>query len=107
MTDEEAFHAFISGLQLHLPEHVGTHVQGDLQAAIAMAQHLEVYGGGDGAKTTSKGPKKLKNHKKGNVAQVEGSSSRGIVQVLQVMKKQQKKGEGSGGSGGKKTKRGG
>ena len=68
MTDEEAFHTFISGLQPHLQEHVGAHVQGDLEAAIAMAQRLEVYRGGDGAKTGSKGPKKFKKDKKGNVA---------------------------------------
>ena len=68
MTDEEAFHAFLSGLQPHLQEHVGAHEQGDLEAAIAMAQHLEVYHDGDGAKMSSKGPKKFKNQKKGNVA---------------------------------------
>ena len=28
MTNEEAFHAFLSGLQPHLQEHVGAHVQG-------------------------------------------------------------------------------
>ena len=107
MTDEEAFHAFLSGLQPHLQEHVGAHVQGDLEAAIAMAQRLEVYRGGDGAKTSGKGPKKFKNQKKGNVAQVEGSSSGGTVQVVQVVRKQPKKGKGGAGSGGKKTKRGG
>ena len=42
MTDEEAFHTFLSGLQPHLQEHVGAHVQGDLEAAIAMIQRLEV-----------------------------------------------------------------
>ena len=68
MTDEEAFHTVISGLQPHLQEHVGAHVQGDLEAAIAMVQGLEVYRGGDGAKTTDKGPKKFKNQKKGSVA---------------------------------------
>ena len=68
MTDEEAFHIFISGLRPHLQEHVGVHVQGDLEAAIAMVQCLEVYSVGDGAKTASKGPKKFKNQKKGNVA---------------------------------------
>ena len=108
MTDEEAFHAFLSGLQPHLQEHVGAHVQGDLEAAIAMAQRLEVYRGGDGAKTTNKGSKKFKSQKKGNVTQVEGGSSGGTVQVVQVVKKpQQKKGKGGSGSGGKKTKRGG
>ena len=58
MTDEEAFHAFLSGLQLQLQEHVRAHVQGDLEVAIAMAQRLEVCRGGDGAKTSGKGPKK-------------------------------------------------
>ena len=61
MTDEEAFHAFLSGLQPHLQEHVGAHVQGDLEAAIAMAQRLEAYHGGDGAKASRKGPDKLKS----------------------------------------------
>ena len=87
MTGEEAFHTFISGLQPHLQEHIGAHVQGDLEAAIAMAQRLEVYRGGDGAKTASKGPKKFKKDKEGNVAQVEGSSSGGPVQVVQAVKK--------------------
>ena len=90
MTDEEAFHAFLSGLQPHLQDHVGAHVQGDLEAAIAMAQRLEVYRGGDGAKTSGKGPKKFRNQKKGNVAQVKGSSSGGTMQVVQVVKKQPK-----------------
>ena len=108
MTDEEAFHTFIFRLQLHLQEHVGSHVLGDLEAAIAMAQRLEVYRGGEGAKTASKGPKKFKNQKKGNVAQVTGSSSGGTVQVVQAMKKQQpKKGKGGSGLGRKKAKRGG
>ena len=108
MTDEEAFHTFLSGLQPHLQEHVGAHVQGDLEAAIAMAQCLEVYRGGDGAKAGEKGPKKFKKQKKGMSAQVKGSSSGGTVQVVQVVKKpQQKKGKGGSGSGGKKAKRGG
>ena len=73
-----------------------------------MAQRLEVYHVGDGAKATGKGPKKFKNQKKGNVAQVEGSSSGGTVQVVQVVKTlQQKKGKCGSGNGGKKTKRGG
>ena len=61
MTDEEAFHTFIFGLQPHLQQHVGPHVQGDLEAAIAMAQRLEVYCGGDRAMASGKGPKKFKN----------------------------------------------
>ena len=44
------FHAFLSRLAPQLQEHVGGHVQGDLEAAMAMAQRLEVYRGGDGAK---------------------------------------------------------
>ena len=42
MIDEEGFHAFLFGLQLHLQEHVSAHVQGDLDTAIVMAQCLEV-----------------------------------------------------------------
>ena len=66
---------------------MGAHVQGDLGAAIAMAQRLEVYHGGDAVKAGGKGPKKFKNQKKGMPAQVEGSSSRGTGQVVQVVKK--------------------
>ena len=57
-------------------------MEGDLEAAITMAQRLEIYRHGDGAKTMGKGPKKFKNQKKGNLAQVEGSSSGGTVQVV-------------------------
>ena len=86
MTDEEAFHTFLSGLQPHLQEHMGAHVQGDLEAALAMAQRLEVYRGGDRAKAGEKGPKKFKKQKKGMSAQVEGSLSGETVQVVQVVK---------------------
>ena len=67
---------FLPGIQPHLHEHVGAHVQGDLEAAITMAQRLEVYHGEDGTKAGGKGPKGLKNQKqkKENVVQVEGSS---------------------------------
>ena len=73
------FIPFLFALQPHLQEHVGAHLQGDLEAAIAMAQRLDVYRGGDGAKASGKGPKKFKNQKKRMSAQVEGSSSRGTV----------------------------
>lgn len=50
------------------------HVQGNLDATIAMAQRLEVYCGGDGAKVGNRGYRsgKQKGHKKGLVVQVEG-----------------------------------
>ena len=77
MTEKEVFHAFLFGLEPHLQEHVGAHVQVDLEAAIAMAQCLELYRGGDGAKAngSGKGSKKFKNQnqKKGNMAKVEGA----------------------------------
>ena len=60
-----------------------------------------------GPRRQGKGPKRLKNMKKGNVAQVKGSSSGGTIQAVQIVKKQPKKGKGGAGSGGKKTKRGG
>ena len=65
---------------------MGPHVQGDLEAAITMAQRLEVYRCGDGAKVGEKGPKKYKNQKKGMSVQVKGSSYGGTVLVVQVVK---------------------
>ena len=63
-------------------------MQGDLEAAITMAQRLEVHRGGDGAKASGKGSKNFKNQKKGVTTQVEGSSYGGTIQVVQVVKKQ-------------------
>ena len=61
-----------------------------------------------GPRRQARDPKKFKNQEKGNVVQVEGSSSGGTVQVVQAVKKPQpKKGKGSSGSGGKKAKKGG
>ena len=74
-----------------------------------MAQHLEVYHVGDGAKASGKEPKKFKNQnqKKGVTAQFEGSSSGGFVKVIQGVKEpQQKKGKGGSGSGGKQDQEG-
>ena len=94
---EEAFHAFLSGLAPHLQEHVGAHVQGDLEAAMAMAQRLEVYrGAGDGAKAggENKGSGKFqKRNKKGAALAVQEKEAEEIVQVIQ---NQPKKGKGKG-----------
>ena len=47
-------------------------MQDDLEATIAMAQHMEVYHGGDGAKASGGGKRSKgfinQKHKKGNVA---------------------------------------
>ena len=89
---------------------MGAHIQGDVEATIAMAQHLEVYHGGDRAKANGKGRRKFKNQnqKKGVTAQVKQSSSGGTIQVVQVIKKpQKKKGKGGLASGEKNTKKGG
>lgn len=53
------------------------HVQGDLDAVIAMAQCLEVYRRGVGSKTRNngRGYRKLRNQRKGSVVQVEGTLS--------------------------------
>ena len=97
MTAEEAFHAFLSGLAPHLQKHVGAHVQGDLEAAMAMAQRLEVYrGAGDGAKAggEKKGPGKFqKRNKKGAALVVQEKEAEEIVQVIH---NQPKKGKGKG-----------
>ena len=70
MSTEEAFSAFLSRLTPHLQEHVGAHVYGDLEAAMAMAQRLEVYRGGDRAKAGGEkkgfGGKFKKQDKKGD-----------------------------------------
>ena len=86
MMAEEAFHAFLSGLAPHLQEHVGAHVQGDLEAAMAMAQRLEVYHGvGDGAKAggekTGSG-KFQKRNKKGAALAVQEKEAEEIVQII-------------------------
>ena len=70
---------------------MGAHVQGDLEAAITMAQRLEVYCGGDGAKIGEKGPKKFKKQKKGMSAQVEGSSSVGPSRWSRLLKNRSKR----------------
>ena len=92
MSAEEAFHAFLFGLTPHLQEHVGAHVQGDLEAAMAMAQRLEVCCGGDGAKAggEKKGSagKFKKQNKKGTVTMVQGN---GTVEIVQVIQSQQNK----------------
>ena len=83
MSTEEAFHAFLSGLTPHLQEHVGAPAQGDLEVAMAMAQRLEVYHGGDGAKAGGEkkgsGGKLEKQNKKGTVATVQGNETEEIV----------------------------
>ena len=59
-------------------------MEGNLDATIAMAQCLEFYHGGDGAKgggSGGKGSKNMKKQNKINVVQVEGGSPGGIVQV--------------------------
>ena len=76
---------------------MGAHVQGDLKAAIVMAQRLEVYrGAGDRAKAggEKKGPGKFqKRNKKGVALAVQGNEAEEIVQVIH---NQPKKGKGKG-----------
>ena len=92
MIDDEAFHAFLFGLVPILQEHVGAHVQVDLEHAMEMAQRLEAYRGGEGARTSgSKGSKKFKKqNKQGSVAQVQGNTSGGTILVVQGQQKQSK-----------------
>ena len=91
MMVEEAFHAFLSGLMPHLQEHVGAHVQGDLEAAMAMAQRLEVYRRARDrvkAKREKKGSGRFqKKNKKGLVLNVQGKETEEVVQVIQSQPK--------------------
>ena len=86
MMAEEGFHEFLSGLAPHLQEHVGAHVQGDLEAVMAMAQRLEVYRGAwDRAKAggEKKGSGKFqKRNKKGATLVVQEKEVEEIVQVI-------------------------
>ena len=92
MMAEEAFHGFLSGLAPHLQEHVGDHVQGDFEAAMVMAQRLEVYHGAwDATKASGekKGSGKLqKRNKKGVALKVQGNEMEEIVYVIQNQPKQ-------------------
>ena len=97
---KEAFHAFLSGLAPHLQEHVGARMQGDLEAAMAMAQHLEVYrGAGDGAKAggEKKGSERFpkKQNKKGATLTVQEKEAKEVVQIIQNQPKKSK-GKGKG-----------
>ena len=98
MTHEEAFHAFVDGLQPHLREHVGTHVRGDLEAAMAMAQRMEVFRpvnkpkAGPSDKKGDKSQKSNKNRQGGN-AQVDGSASAGNVNAVQGGQQNKKQGQ--------------
>ena len=66
---------------------MGIHVQGDLEAAMVMAQHLEVYcGAGDRTKAggEKKGTEKFqKRNKKGATLTVQGNEAKEVVQVIQ------------------------
>ena len=95
---EEAFHAFLPELAPHLQEHVGAHVQGDLEAAMAMAQRLEVYrGAGDGAnaggekKGSGRFPKE--QNEKGAALAVKEKEAEEAVHIIH---NQPKKGKGKG-----------
>ena len=86
MTAKEAFHACLPRLAPQLQEHVGAHVQGDLEAVMAMAQRLEVYHGArDGAKAggEKKGSGKFqKRNNKGAALTVQEKEAEEIVQVI-------------------------
>ena len=97
MTDEEAFSVYLAGLNPHLREQVGAHVRGNLEEAIAMAQRIEIYRGGN-SKTKGQGVKNFQKKKKGSVSQVQGQPSRETPQV-NVVQPEQKKKQGQKGKG--------
>ena len=107
MTAEEAFSTFMSGLTPHLQEHVGAHVQGDLEAAKRMALRMEMYRGtaesSRGTQQKSQGGQKG-NKSKGTVHSVEAQSQpAGPSQVHAVQGQgQQKRGKGGKGKQGRR-----
>ena len=70
---------------------MGAHVQGDLEAAMVMAQRLKVYRGGDRAKASGEkkgsGGKFKSKTKRGTVATVQGNEAEEIVQVIPSQQK--------------------
>ena len=85
---EEAFSTFMSGLMPHLQEHVGAHVQGDLEAAKRMALRMEMYWGtvdqSQGNQQKSQGGQKG-NKKQGTVHTIQAQPQAvGPSQVLVV-----------------------
>ena len=90
MTDEEGFSMYVAGPNPHLREQVGAHVRENLEEAIAMAQRIEIYPGGN-SKTKGQAVKKFQKKKKVSANQVEGQASRGTPQVNTVQPQQEKK----------------
>ena len=75
MTVKEAVSTFMSGLTPHLQEHVGAHVQGDLEAAKRMALRMEMY---RGTAETSRG-----NQQKSQGGQ-KGNKQKGVVHFVEA-----------------------
>ena len=110
MTNEEAFSTFLAGLSPHIQEQVGAHVQGDLSAAITMAERLDLFrasaregagtSGGSGAQY--KGPKGGSGKKKGGIHSVE-EKKESTPEVAFVKEKGKQK-QGKGNAGKKKGK---
>lgn len=73
MIDEEAFLAYLAGLNSNLREQVGAHVRGNLEEAITMAHRIEFYQGSDSSKGKGQAIKKFQKKKKGSVNQIQGN----------------------------------
>ena len=100
MNAEEAFSTFMSGLTPHLQEHVGAHVQGDLEAAKRMALRMEMYRGtaesSRGSQQKQQGGQKG-NKRQGNVHAIQAQTqAAGPSQVMAVQSQGQQKGKGKG-----------
>ena len=106
MNNEEAFSTFLAGLTPHLQEHVGAHVQGDLEAAKQMALRMDMFRGGvdSGKSQPQKGQSGQK--KKGNVHAVEAQQPAGPSQVNAVQGSQPQQHKNKKGKGKKGHKKG-
>ena len=106
MNNEEAFSTFLAGLTPHLQEHVGAHVQGDLEAAKQMALRMDMFRGGvdSGKSQPQKGQSGQK--KKGNVHSVEAQQPAGPSQVNAVQGSQPQQHKNKKGKGKKGHKKG-
>ena len=111
MTMAEAYSAFLAGLTPQIRQHVGAHVDGDLEEAIKMALRLDLYRAEGEKSKGSEKPVHPKPRKQGvhNVEgnETSGGSSGGQVNAVDKKGKKSKRWNGGPKRGGRGGGRGG
>lgn len=103
MNEEEAFSAFLAGLNPHLQEHVGAHVQNDLELAKAMASRMDMFhaAGPSGGQSGRKEQEAGSGQRKGSVQSLEAQETGEPSSVNAI---EGKKGKDMGNKGKQKAK---